>query len=248
MKIGVFGNSFAQKNPDSKYPAWFDIVGKKLGATLVDGLGDPGVGMFPLYQFFEKKQQEYDLKIFLVPSWDAYPKKVKIYYTSEYGSEIEHLTSVSCLSACEDFLNRYNLEPDSRELLEHIRNWFIVNDDDYNLLARELILRNIERNYKNTILINCGDTDLSRQKWGDDQRKKQMSVAVGHFWSAQMKNFPEHHRLNENPDVIQTHFTPETTEIFADAVYQYITTGEWPAPPEVIHNEFPIEYYYTIRN
>ena len=248
MKIGVFGNSFAQKNPDSEYPAWFDIVGKKLNATAVVGLGDPGVGMFPLYQYFIKEQANYDLKIFLIPSWDAYPKKVTIRYTTEYGSFIEKETSVSSVSAAEDFLNRYNLEPDSRELLEHIRNWFIVNDDDYNLLGRELLVRNIEKNYSNVVLINCGDTDPIRQKWGSEKRKKQMSVAVGHFWQAQLKSFPEFHRLSERPEVIQTHFTPETTVFFAEAVYQYITTGEWPAPPENVDHEFPIEFYYTIRD
>ena len=248
MKIGVFGNSFAQKNPGTKYPAWFDILGEKLGADSVDGLGDPGVGIFPLYQNFIREQANYDLKIFLVPSWDGYPKKVTIRYTSEYGSFIEKETSLSSLSAVEDFLNRYNLEPDSRELLEHIRNWFIVNDDDYMLLGRELLLRNIEKNYSNVVLINCGDTDPIRQKWGSEKRKKQMRVGLGHFWNAQFKSFPERHRLSERPEVIQTHFTPETTVLFADAVHQYITTGEWPAPPEKVDHEFPIEFYYEIRD
>ena len=65
MKIAVYGHSFAAKNLLSPHPAWFDIVGEKLGATSVLALGKAGAPVFFTYQKFLEVYKKFDLNIFL---------------------------------------------------------------------------------------------------------------------------------------------------------------------------------------
>ena len=242
MKIAVYGHSFAAKNLLSKHPAWFDIVGEKLGATSVSALGKAGAPVFFTYQKFLEVYKKFDLNIFLVANFGQYTKDVKI--ISVNGTEMTAMPS--SLNAVESVLNRNDITDETKDNYKKIKSWYIANVPDYDMLIRELMLQDLEEKDPRIILISGGASFEYNHKFATDQRKKSFSQGLDTYWNAQMDFWKSKHNLKERNDVIQTHFTPETTKRFADAAYQFITTGDWPPPPGIIESPGEITDYYEI--
>ena len=243
MKIAVYGGSFAYRNTRTSNPAWFDILGERLGASSVTPFGKGGSSVFDAYKIFLENYKNFDFNIFLVNHWGQYTKEVN----GTWKNGREEKIIISSLSSLEDVMKNYDWSESSIEYFNRIKSWFIVNVDEYEILIRELMLQDVEAKDPRSILIVGSNNGLKDNLYSDERRKKQFSTGIGDYFSAQMKQFPDSGNLIERETVMQTHFVPEASKIFAEAVYQYITTGEWPLVPEVIDHEFPVEHYYTIR-
>ena len=243
MNISIFGGSFACRNTLTSNPAWFDILGERLGATSVTPFGRGGSSVFDAYKIFLENYKNFDLNIVLVTHWGQYTKE----FRGTWKNGREEKIIISSLSSVEDVMKNYDWSDSSLEHLTRIKSWFIANVDEYEVLIRELMLQDIENKDPNVVLIVGSNRGPKDNLFSDERRKKQFSTGIGDYFSAQMKRFPDNGSLIERDTVMQTHFIPEASKIFADAVYQYITTDEWPPMPEVIDHEFPVEHYYTIR-
>lgn len=243
MKIAVYGHSFAVRNLCTPHKAWFDLLGERLGATSVSPLGKAGSSVFDAYKNFLKNYKNYDLNIFLVAQYGQYTKEVNLKLIDGQCLTV----FPSSLNAVESMLSRADLIDESIDELNKIKSWFTASVPEYEMLIRELILRDIETVDPRVILISGGGSDPKNHVFGNDLRKKNFRSGVDHYWTAQINFFKNPPRAKERPTIIQTHFTPNATKMFADAAYQYITTGEWPVPPELIEDENPVDYYYELN-
>ena len=243
MKIAVFGGSFAFRSTQTTNPAWFDIVGEKLSATSVTPFGRGGASVFDSYKTFLENYKNFDLNIFLVTHWGQYTKEVNGVMKDGRKESI----TISSLSSVEDVMRNYKWDDTTIDHLTKIKSWFIANVDEYEILIRELMIRDVEEKDPNAIVIVGSNHGYKDNLFSDDRRKKQFSVGIGDYFSAQMKKLSGDNNLIERQNIIQTHFTPEASKLFAEAVYHYIKTGEWIPAPEYIDHEFPLEHYYAIR-
>lgn len=250
MSIGIYGDSFASWDTTTEF-AWYNLLAKKLNTDVYSyelrtraTYGFPATSTFYSYKKFMEYNDLHEYNIFVASAASKYTKFVDLFM---------HKPPVPLpgINSLEWHLGDPNLRPDAPEILDRIRSWLIVSDDEFMHTAQELILQDMERNTVDSdghLIILSSDIDETFC-----QHRKENSCADFGLWGLCELMYKEmgvtkenrHHVLNEKSDKISCHMSDITNEVLADLLYKHIMTGEKMTLPERIPHNHTWEYYYN---
>jgi hypothetical protein len=242
MKIGVYGDSFADYQLSAKTFHWSTIVETKLNAV-VTNFGYGSSSMFHSYKEFLKNYTEHDLIIFAVTHPDRYTKrfdwcdKPRTIISNGYISNYETVI---------DFKEKATNEQD-KKMLTHLEGWYIMSNGLYNADMHELMLQHMESLHKNIIFYPCFDISFLPLRYS--QSNFPASCDMYSLLKRQMKLLNYSGNIDtpkENKKVIAGHLVPEMNEYVAEAMITKILTGDWKfSNLDNIKLKNPVSYYYN---
>lgn len=243
MKIGIFGDSFAIGSTVTEDICWYNILGKMLEAEKVVTYGLGATPLLYSYENFKDYHKFFDLNIFLVTHWERYTKS---FVLSCARSEQQWASSYNQI---DNLKRRFEgqLSPVDRQYLERLQQWFFASDEKFLKIAQDLIVRDILRISNNVIIIPVFHKDFSLTE--DFRREHNLPSSCWDFIETQRRSLgipeKEAHRWYERPDKIACHWTKETNQAFAQAVYNRIKTGDPVVAPGIIQHNNTAEYYFN---
>lgn len=247
MTIGIYGDSFTTSHLPSRHFAWYNLLADKLGTTIYNHetnsqttYGFGASSTFYAYKKFIKYHHLHEYNIFVASFSQKYTKLINL-----YGDD--RLVPISGINSLEWYTSDPTVSSEGRDLLEKIRSWFFVNDEEYMDTAQELMLQDVEKKGgRNTIIITA-DIDASFCK----ERKEKSCIDFGLWdltkvmWKEIGINGTNQLRASdEKLDKISCHMTEPTNRLFANMMYNHIKTGEKMILPEKINHEYTWEHYY----
>lgn len=237
MKIGVFGDSFAQENSACLDTNWHTLLAKKLNAE-VNSYGKNGTSIYYTYQEFKKYNQMYDLNVVLVTDPHRYIKLVPM------STGAVH---IPYFNAIEKFYRGKAVTPRDHKTLDDLTGWYVSGDDEYNETVSDLMIDSMERMHSNTIFFPCDFDSLT------PDRLNKYNMGMGRYLRSCVEEATRKFKLDlyaaggmENSNVISGHLTPEYNAFFADVLYNYIVDGEWSWDIDEVVLQHPVEYYYNV--
>lgn len=242
MKIGVYGDSFADYQLSAKTFHWSNIVASKLNAV-VTNFGYSSASLFHSYKEFLKNYTEHDLIIFTVTHPDRYTKKF------DWCDKPKNITSNGYISSYKttiDFKEKAINEQD-KKMLTHLEGWYIMSNSAYNNDMHELMLQHMESLHKNIIFYPCFDNSFLPLRYS--QSNFPASYDMYSLLKQQMKLLNYSGNINapkENRNVIAGHLIPEMNEYVAEAMITKILTRDWEfSNLDNIKLKNPVTYYYN---
>lgn len=245
MKIGIYGDSYADCNPNIS-TAWPNILSKKLmnyysNNFEVINYAKAGSSLYFSYKNLLDTYTKHDLIIFLVTEPHRYPipfKSIKSQQTF-YITCFEHVKQIE-----HDLINL--LEINEYEFLQNLKGWFLASNETYNNDISELILNQIERMSKNTILYPCFTDSFSVTRFAKYKLDRTLHP-MHSFWYRQLEllGIEPNNFTAQEKSTLQGHLTPEFNEYFANVLYSKITTGDFDHRNFFdISIKYSKEYYY----
>jgi hypothetical protein len=247
MKIAFYGNSFAE-DEGHKPESWLDKLARKFNAEWVS-FGKGGSSLYYSYDKFLKNHKDYDLNIFVVTHWQNYNKEITLFFKDATRTQFRP----NSLNNVEEMLERNGdkLESASIEMLNYMKGWFIVADEEYMILTWELMLKHMETLDPKIVYIASGNFYDKDFIHSDSNRRQQLGYrGLYEYDHRQKKDLGVHNiapQLEEKPDMLTNHFTPDTTTVVADSVYSLITTGKMLPVPDTIPQSNPWDYYFELK-
>lgn len=152
MKIGVFGDSFANHkwNPS---PTWVDILTQTYN---VSNFAEPGSSLFFSVDKFKRMHEKYDKVIFCItgPGRLLLPERSRIKY--------RNLNCNIKFNTAEDLLADTELPHQYRKIAKAVYNYYIhVENSEYDHYVHELMIDDIKRIRPDGIFID-GMKDLNQ--------------------------------------------------------------------------------------
>lgn len=248
MTIGIYGDSFTKSHKQSKHFAWYTLLAEKLNTTVYnyetneeDTYGLGASSTFYAYKKFIKYHHLHEYNIFVASYAQKYPKLVRL------TNEEDNLVPISGINSLEWYLTDPSVTAGGKELLNRIKSWFLVNDEEYMTTAQELMLQDIERKCGKNVIILCSNIEESFCQ----ERREKSCVNFG-LWDLVNLMYTEiginHNNRerthNEKQDKISCHLTETTNHVLADMIYNHINTGEKIIMPDTIPHKHTWEYYY----
>ena len=250
MSIGIYGDSFASGIRDTNF-TWYDLLAKKLNTSVYNyehdrdsSYGHPATSTFFSYKKFIEYSNRHEYNIFIASAASKYTKFVDIFMDKTP-------VPMPGINSLEWHLTDTNLRPDAPEILDRIRSWLLVSDDEFMNTAQELILQDMERKTVDSnghliILASAIDQTYS-------QHRKENSCADFGLWGLCELMYKEMgvtdetrpHVLNEKHDKISCHMSDVANEVLADLLYKHIMTGEKMTLPERMPHNHTWDYYYN---
>lgn len=252
MRIALFADSFGTSR-NSLNVAWYNLLAEKLNAKLdIFALG--GYPTFLCYKKFCNVYENYDQCIFLVSDYAKYTKPVNL-ETKQGVKFNEHY--ISGLRNCEIMLESMDLIDNDVELLNMIKVWFLICDDEFLQTVQDLIIQDLLNKKPNTIVLpvsiqTAGVKHCMSEKWYDKLNiDKNWSFWEFHKVMARslqneydVLTFPKYLEI---PDKISAHLTFEANKVLANDLYEYIVNGTTLKLPEYIKHDHEINYYYEVK-
>jgi hypothetical protein len=243
MKIGIFGDSFADPGNDTRRTAeysWFNIFAGKLNETCsIDFHGLGASSLFFSYEKFLKYYQNYDLIIFCVTGASRYPKSI----TLSDG----HIRNYCSLGAVE---NAYKLlgckiTEDDKRTLNHLKGYFIMSVDDYNKTASDLMLNQMSALHSNIIFYPNFTDSYTKQRFEQENIPEKYLLFEMYKKQLKLMNIDEDTNKEEKNTIVG-HLVHEYNEFFGNLLYKKYKTGVWDFTgyDEIIKIKMPNEYYY----
>lgn len=241
MRVAIYGDSFAASVEDRIETGWAYLLGKKFGEPSVN-FAKIASNTYYSYKLFIQNYKNFDYNIFLFTVPYRYTKILHLDSLKKY-EYFSHLSMV------EWYLKHYEqkLSSEDKNLLENLRGWFIVSDDEFMEEAQLLMLKEIINKDKNVLLYPSFPHSVTTRINMEIERDFSASVMhwankVEEWFNIALRDY------NENHEIITCHMTPEINSAFADAIYNYITTGKKIEIPKVIEHKHKLEHYYTKGN
>ena len=247
MRLGVYGDSFTSSHMESNHFSWFNVLAEMLGGKVYNferGITDITYGLgatstFFSYKYFLKNYEKHDLNIFVASDARKYTKLVKLF-------DEDYFRPISGLASLEWYINDPKLTDEDKEMLEQIKSWFLVNDEEYMVMTQELILQDIENKGKDNVII----LTAALEETFIPSRREKSDVTFGlwdfvHVIHNSLDCLSNTKRGEERPDKIAAHMTEEGNRLFANMLYNYITKKEKMILPKFINHEHNYTYYYT---
>ncbi len=213
MKIGIYGDSFAETYPQSKHFAWFNLLTHYIPNARIKSYGKAGTSVFYSYKLFLQTYQTFDVVIFLVTDPNRYTKPMIIDGNDLYPHSIRQI---------ELMLANESISKQDKILLENLRNYYIsIIDEEFNAFANELMLQKIETLHKKVIFFPCFPNAMSTER----QNKSGLfhtKNTMGHITQMQSNKLKVDNIgfYEENPSKISCHLTEE----YNHAVAQFFAT------------------------
>lgn len=247
MNIGLFGESFSTSHDPAKHFAWYNLLAKKLGGKVYNHINhlegySYGLGASSTYWSYKRFLQYHhlhDMNIFIASNPTKYPKLLNLRGDG-------HHTALSGMNSLEMYLQDETVTDEGRDTLEKIKNWYLVNDEDFMWDVHELMLQDMERVAQKPLFLlssDCGGISFN------EKRRKTNDIDFG-LWdvafltqkSLGCYGMPCVH--NERRDMIAAHLTEETSVVFADLMYDYIVHGTKVVLPKYISHKHSYTEYY----
>ena len=242
IKLGIYGDSYGVKN-ENRYTSWVDIVAKQLGVPYNNYCKSASPLFYSYTQFLETNTQ-HDIVIFLVTLPYRYTKSI----TLDVTGKREHY--ISGIHNIEYLIKRHtNLTDADKKLLNSLKNWFWIMDEDFFKVAQKLIVDDIIARRPDTVIVPCFYESLT-----SDQYENFGLVGHDHFYhltelQCRSLDLPmnRYHDYAENLDIMNGHLTPELNNIVGNLIYNRINNGTWSEfPTDLIEHEFTYEEYYKL--
>lgn len=227
MKIGIYGDSYAdpiKKNPSAD---WMDTLRSKYSDVVTYGVG--GSNLYYSVCQFKETHHLFDKKILLVTS----PFRVWAKNSSIIPKDHRFLPSPWYIKSRIDFQKTYNNDPVSREhnikLFEAaiIYMSFVVNKEE-EIYKHQLMIKDILSMDPDTILVPCfhfSGVDNVKGHLGSIVKKENKA------WNTTDEEF-----INFNIDDLRNcHMTAENNLIFAEKIIDVIENG---TPLSLDQNDF----------
>ena len=141
MKFAIYGDSFAESSwtfdpkPELDALAWTTLLAQRLGATSIDYYAQGGSSFFYSYQRMLATADQYDRAIITVSEPNRYTKELAGHRFTSPPPERAHYPGVSSLT------------------LRNLLGWFYSLDHDFMITAQELMIRDIESRWPNTVIV-----------------------------------------------------------------------------------------------
>jgi len=242
MNIGIYGDSFAAIfHPCPLETHWVYKLGKKINTPIVN-FARTASSTFYSYKKFLENYHMFDINIFLFTTPYRYTKPVVFengYHPPDFFANYAHIENILKRNEQSDG----SLTKRDLEFLENLKGWFIVSDDEYNEEMQFLMLKEIISKDKNVILypsLPASVTNKIKKEIDRDFDTNAIAWAnkAGDFYNVKLGDY------TENLSTIGSHMTEEVNAAFAEAMYNYITTGKKIEIPDVIEHKKELSYYY----
>jgi hypothetical protein len=247
MKIGLFGDSFTTSHRPANHFAWFNLLAKKLGGevynhinyTVGEGYGLGASSTYWSYKRFLQYQHLHDLNIFIASSPYKFPKLLDLYGDGS-GKPISGLNSL------EWYIHDERVTEEGHILLEQVKNWMLINDEQFMVDMQELMLQHMETITDKPLIMLS--TDCNGDSF-NSERKQRLNIDFG-MWDVaflaqkSLGCYGSPCTLNERMDMIAAHMPEETNIVFANLLFNYITQGTKIELPEHISHSHPYTEYY----
>lgn len=222
MKLGIYGDSYADAKNKSSSICWYNILAKKISNDVeISNHAEAGSSLYFSYKKFLETQHQYDFVIFLVTEPHRYPVK----FLPKKAKINGHITSIPHI---ENILTNFSKELNQEEkiFLHNLKGWFKASDQSYNLEIADVLLNNVEQIRTDTIIYPCFFQSFTRERF--IKYKLDPDLHPMHsFWIRQMdllnidiKNFTAIEK-----DTLAGHLTPEYNEYIAKMFLSKIKTG-----------------------
>lgn len=141
MKFAIYGDSFAEssfhldRRPQLDSAAWTTLLALRLGATSIDYHALGGSSFFYSHQQMLATADGYDRSIIAVSEPDRYTKSIAGHRFTSPPPDHAQYPGVSSLT------------------LRNLMGWFASLDHDFMDTAQELMIRDIESRWPNTVIV-----------------------------------------------------------------------------------------------
>ena len=175
MKIGIYGDSFAEYNPLAPNNHWGCFL-KELTGAKISYYAKSATPIVYSYKKFIESHKDNDVIIFLVTDPFRYTKPIHIVDKEIYVSYI------STVEYCKEQY-RDKLSISDKSILDDINGWFRASDNDFLNLTAELMLLHMESMHSNIIFFPCfldSIIDERYKKYGipkDNKLNKKLTIS-----------------------------------------------------------------------
>lgn len=230
MKIGIYGDSYAD-GCDLNSHTWASKLAELLGADHIGYHARAGTPLYWSYQQIVATGHQYDRIILTVTEPMRFPVAVgpnKLFVTGQQG--------------CYQF---------RAPLRDDLKSWFAISDIGYLDTVQELILRDLQQQFPNIILIPCFKTSFTGARltaygaFALYQINQQMIVSLGMDPDQSKWNT----KWTENPGVgkVLCHIPWEWQHTLAVFLHRSIELNRPPVAPKLMNLKIKhtaMEHYY----
>jgi hypothetical protein len=222
MKIGVYGDSYADFHPQSDPYSWASYLQQMFDGNIeIFNYARTGSSVYFSYQNFLKSYYLYDLIIFLVTNPNRYPGVFQI-----TASKINHY--ISCLEQIELLENSEKLTFEEKTFLNDLKGWFNASSQEYHQDMSDLMLDDIEHKHTNLIIYPCFYNSFKKERF-TKYNLDPMLHPMHSFWVRQNRllGIKSDTFVPIEKSTVAGHLVPEFNEYFAKVLYSKIKKGLW---------------------
>lgn len=253
--IGIFGDSFASTHTESNHFAWYNLLAKKLDGTVYNfeqnqehvSYGSGASTTFYNYKKFKKYHKRHQLNIMVVTDSWRYPSPLNL---SNFSNLFLGFNNADYYLRKE----QSRLTKGDKEILEHLKSWYMINDTDYMETTQEMILQEIETLCPNVLLLPA-----SPETFNDKRKAKSITdFSMWEYHAVQLSELGIKNKLfkstgsliqnEENKENIACHLSLESNEVFAELIFNYLNNKEKIKLPRSIPHKHNWDYYYNDRD
>lgn len=238
MRIGIYGDSFAETYHQSKHIAWFNLLAKFIPNAKITSHGKGGSSVFFSYNKFLQTHIKYDFIIFLVTDPIRYTKPVNIDGDDIFPHSLREI----------EYLLRFqNISKSDKVLLENLKHYYTtIADEEYNVQMTELMLDQMEKIHPNIIFFPCFNNSLMKSRLSacglTNNRNSMASIVEKQSKLLRINDIGLH---TEKTNTISCHFSKEFNQGIASLFASKMLNGVWNW--SAVNNAVPTEdksYYY----
>lgn len=224
MKIGIYGDSFADHHTDSKHIAWYNILSNYIPGSTVTCYGKKSTSVYYSYKKFLETYSEFDKVIFLITNPDRYTKELT-FSTGEkrFFPSIVHLFPNALAN-----IIKTNID---KKIIDDLRGWFISVDTEYNELMTEFIMRDIEKLHSNVVFFPCFNNSINDKRKAMHGLTDEMYMINIQNRQTQLLNTTDHKLQNgtrrESRTNMAAHLGEEFNLFVAKLFANKILNNEW---------------------
>ena len=225
MKIGIYGDSFADPGSGEYTHSWVNYLVKLIEqdtkqSIQVDNYARGGSSLYFSYKNLLETGKKYDLVIFLATEPHRYPNPVTIMDRPIYITSIPHIENIENTQAGK-------LPKDTLELFRNLRGWFLVPNFEFNEDMSDLMMNEIEKLHHNIIIYPCFINSFKEERF--KRYKLDSKIHPCHsFWFRQAELFEmDIHTNCDEKLTLFGHLTPEFNKYFAKVLFSKYKTGNW---------------------
>lgn len=241
ISIGLFGDSYGKSGLGGTENMWGYLLSKKIGVNSYNNYCQGGTGIYYAYNTFLENQHTFDIVIILASDPLRYHHSLKL-----NGLDNGKCIAFSGISNIEHCEKDSRLTIDDIELLKSLKDWYLLNVDDYASDMQDLMIKEMVRLRPDAIVIPCFETSFKKEMLNtfglsENQNMYQLTLI-------QKKSLgidPNKRGWAEINETICCHFTREMNKFFSDIVYDRYITGKWNwLLPKSIPHEHSFDFYY----
>lgn len=233
MKIGIFGDSYADKHPDGLGKAWFEILRDRYNLD-VTCFGQNGSSVYYSYTKFIEHHNQFDKIIFLVTGPGRLTLPIPKKY-DEMSIALRHVTNY------DSFKYSVNSNFKNDRYLRHVASalelyYLFLMDFEKDRLFHRLLIEEIRRVRPDGLYIPCFDNlEFSCEKTLSDIHR----IDIAHY------NLTEKEAIHR--DIRHCHMNEKNNRTFAELIKNWVDSGDFDLDRDFKlfgHSDLPIDHHF----